>query len=117
VVSNRRGAARLGCLFSLLIAVAIAYFAFDVGEVYLRYYRFSDAMRQEARFAGQRTDAQIRGRLRIVGDSLGVPPEGTRIQLRRTPNRIYIWSRYAEQIDLRFAQRTIQFHARADEDL
>jgi hypothetical protein len=117
VVTNRRGATRLGCLVSLLIAVAIAYFAFDVGEVYLRYYRFQDAMRQEARFASQRTDAQIRARLRVVADSLGVPPEGGRIQMRRTPNRIYLWSRYVEEIDLRVVQRMIDFHPRADDDL
>ena len=117
MVRTRRGATRLGCLFSLLLAAAVAYFAFDVGEKYLRFYRFQDAMKQEARFAGQKTDGQIRARLQTVADSLGVPPQGQRIQLRRTPNRIYIWSRWEETIDLRITRRIVSFHAVADENL
>ena len=45
---DRPGKSTLGCLFTLLIVVAAGYFAFNVGEVYLRYYRFRDSMQQAA---------------------------------------------------------------------
>ena len=46
-MTARRGTSRFGCLVSLLLAVTVAYFGANVAEVYLRYFRFRDAMRQE----------------------------------------------------------------------
>jgi hypothetical protein len=51
---------------SVLLAVTIAYFGFNIGEVYLRFYRLRDAMAQEARFAHNRDDDAIRLRLAAV---------------------------------------------------
>ena len=50
VSSAPRGASRLGCLLLLVLLAAAAYFAVNVGEVYYRYYRFRDALGQQARF-------------------------------------------------------------------
>ena len=62
VSGTRAGASRLGCLVGLLLVVTVGYFGFNIGEVYFRFYRFKDAMAQEARFAETRDDATIRTR-------------------------------------------------------
>ena len=49
---RRRGASSLGCLLPLLVVAIGAYFAFDIGMAYFRFYQFKDAMGQEARFGG-----------------------------------------------------------------
>jgi hypothetical protein len=38
VVTPRRGKGRLGCLLTLLVIVAVAYFGVNIGTVYLRSY-------------------------------------------------------------------------------
>lgn len=100
MVSGRRGVTKLGCLFSLLVLTAIAYFAVNIGDVYYRYYRFRDAIRQEARFASRNSDEAIRRRLRSVAEELGLPEQAGRIHIRRSPQVIIIWSEYSERVEL-----------------
>jgi seryl-tRNA(Sec) selenium transferase len=98
----------MGCLIPLLIVTIIGYFAAHASDAALRYYRFRDAMQQEARFAHRptRTDDRIRTRLRAMADSLEVPVEGRRINVRRTEQRIRISADYSETIDfLIFSKR------------
>ena len=109
MVTDRRGASTLGCLFTVLIVAAVVYFGVNVGEPYFRYYRFRDAMEQEARFAERKTDAQIVATLRLTADSLALPAPAFKINVRRTPSRITIWTDYAETIDFPFVTRDITF--------
>ena len=109
MVTDRRGASTLGCLFTVLIVAAVVYFGVNVGEPYFRYYRFRDAMEQEARFAERKTDAQIVATLRVKADSLALPAQAFKINVRRTPSRITIWTDYAETIDFPFVTRDITF--------
>lgn len=110
----RRGASSLGCLVTLLLVVAITYFAVNVGEVYLRYYQFADAMRQEARFASRRDDATIRRRLQARADSLGLPPGADKIRVRRAQRFISISSEYYETIELPGTTREVYFNPRVE---
>ena len=100
MVRARAGRSTLGCLFMLLVVSAVAYFGANVGEVYLRYYRYRDAFRQEARFARQRSDERIRSHLRALADSLGLPEEAHKIDVRRASNRIVIRARYSEIVEM-----------------
>jgi hypothetical protein len=109
MVTDRRGASTLGCLFSMLIVAALIYFGVNVGGPYLRYYQFRDAMEQEARFAQRKTDAQIVTALRLKADSLALPAPAFKINIRRTTSRITIWTDYAETIDFPFVTRDISF--------
>lgn len=109
MVSRRRGASTLGCLFTMLIVVALVYFGVNVGAPYFRYYQFRDAMQQEARFAERKTDSQIITALRLKADSLSLPAPAHKINVRRTPSRITIWTDYAETIDFPFVTRDITF--------
>jgi hypothetical protein len=110
-VVNRRGASTLGCLLPLLILAIAAYFAADFGAAYFRYYRFKDAMGQEARFATTATDKQITGRLAALADSLQLPPGAELISIIRGPTNVTIESDYDEVIKLPMKkERVIHFH-------
>jgi hypothetical protein len=110
-VVNRRGESRLGCLLPLLILALAAYFAVDFGEAYFHFYEFKDAMGQEARFASDKTDAQITKRLSALADSLQLPPGAELITIERTSAQITITSDYDEVFRLPLKQeRVIHFH-------
>jgi hypothetical protein len=109
MVAGRRGAAKLGCLFSMLVVVALIYFGVNVGGPYVRYYQFRDAMQQQVRFAERKSDAEIVASLRLKADTLALPGEAQRIRIRRTPSRITVWTEYAETIDFPFVTRDITF--------
>ena len=100
---------RLGCLVSVLLVVTIGYFGFNIGEVYMRFYRLKDAMAQEARFAQTRDDDAIRLRLAALVDSLGLPDEAGRIIVNRDANRILIKTSYSEHVELPMFVRELHF--------
>src|SRR5512139_1566837 len=112
VTRARRGASRLGCLVSVLLAVTVAYFGFNIGEVYLRFYRMRDAMSQEARFAQNRDDVAIRIRLAALADSLGLPDDAGRIVIRRDARSVTISTDYSEHVELPLFVRTFRFTPR-----
>ena len=97
---GRRGASRLGCLVQLLIVGMIIYFAAIAGEEALTYYRFQDAMKNEARFAYKRTDQQIKDHLRAFTDSVKLPAAAKDIFVAREGNYIKIWAEYDQEFKL-----------------
>ena len=111
---RRRGASSLGCLVMLLLLAAAAYFAVNVGEVYLRAYRFEDAMKAEAKFAARRTDDQIKRRLRAFADSLGLPEGARTVRVRRTPNKVIIWAEYYDPVELPLFVKDLYFNPQAE---
>ena len=116
IARNRRGGGALGCLVPLLIVVIIGYFAAHASDAGLRYYRFRDAMQQEARFAHQprRTDDRIKERMRAMADSLDLPSEARDIRVRRTETRIQISADYSETIDFLVFSKRFDFHPSAE---
>lgn len=108
---TRPGVSRLGCLLPLLVLAVASYFAVDFGEAYFHFYQFKDAMGQEARFAGDKTDAQITTRLSALADSLQLPPGAELITIERTPAQISISSDYDEVFRLPLnKEKVIHFH-------
>ena len=114
MVKTRRGRSTLGCLFMLLLLTAAGYFAVNIGEPYLRFYRFQDAMRQEVRFAHNRTDDMIKRRLRAFADSLGMPEEAGHVTVRRGAKTISIWSEYYEHVELPGMVKEVHFNPHAE---
>lgn len=104
----RRGSSKLGCLLTLLLVVAGAYFAFNLGEVFYRSYRYEDMIKQQVRFAQHYTDDQIRTRLRAGADSLGLP-EDVSVRIRRSANRISVSAEWEEHVELPLFVRTFRF--------
>jgi hypothetical protein len=101
-VRPRFGTSRLGCVIQLAILAGIIYFGLYAGQDLLDYYRLRDAMKQEGRFATLRTDAQIKDRLRLFADSVGLPAEAQDINIVRDENTIRIWTEYDQPLRLPF---------------
>ncbi len=107
---SRRGASRFGCLIQLLLLAVLLYLGVNVGDVYLRFYRFQDAMKQEARFADNTSDAQITAHLRAVADSLRLPEEAQGVSVQRTSKELYISADYTDTINLSVTKRVVKLH-------
>ncbi len=116
--SIRTGGVRLGCLFVLALGVAAVYFGAPVGDMYWRYYQFRDAFRQEARFASQHSDQDIRRHLRALADTLQLPDEADTIYVKRKSHHILIWTEYYDRVDVPFIARdSFYFNPQAEGDL
>ena len=61
--SAEAGKTRLGCLFTLLVVVAVVYYGFQYFEVRYRFYQMQDEVRNDATFAPTLSDEVIRRRL------------------------------------------------------
>ena len=109
MVSNRRGATKLGCLFALLVLASVIYFGEKLGLAAYNYFVFRDRMETEARFASHRTDAVIKRRIAEFADSLGMPEGARNIVVRRGPHSIYIYADYYEHIELPLFVREFHF--------
>ena len=106
---SRRGVSTLGCLFSLLIAAVVLYYALDIGRVYWKYYKLKDEMTTSARFAMNTTDDDIRRHLSGVARDLELPPEAQRFVIRRTqePPLVTIRTEYRVTLELPFHNRIL----------
>jgi hypothetical protein len=97
---NQRGKAHLGCLFTLLLLAAAGFAGKSVGEVYFRYYRIRDYVREQADFAPALTDDVIRRRLVAFSDSLGLDlgPQAWTVHRTWSPKEITIEAQYEDSI-------------------
>lgn len=114
--SDRRGVSTLGCLFTLLIAAVVLYYAIDIGKVYWKYYRLTDEMATSARFAQTRTDVEIIRHLAGIARDLELPPEAQRFRVRRTqsPPMVSIRTEYTVVLELPFHNRVLLLKPHAD---
>ena len=113
---SRRGVSTLGCLFSLLVAAVILYYAVDIGRVYWKYYKLTDEMATSARFASHTSDEEIRRHLAGIARDLELPEEAQRIVIRRTqsPPLVTIRSQYSVTIELPFHNRILVLKPHAE---
>jgi hypothetical protein len=106
---SRRGASALGCLFAILIVVAVLYYGLDLGRIYWNFYKLKDEMETSARFAQTRTDPEILKHLGGIAQDLGLPPEAQRFVISRSksPSVVKIKTEYHVEIDLPFQHRVL----------
>ena len=118
MVSQRtRGAGKLGCLFSLLLAVVVAYYGLDLGRVYWKYYKLKDEMETSARFAHGQSDEAIVQHLAGVVRDLELPAEAQKFVVRRTqgqPPFVSIQTQYHVTIELPFHNRVLTLRPHVD---
>lgn len=107
--SNTRGASTMGCLFTIMLLLAVLYYGIDVARVYWDFYKFQDEMETSARFASTQSDDQIRLHLKGVAQDLGLPAEAQRIVIRRSksPPLVSIRSQYAIELTLPFTHKEV----------
>ena len=116
---GRRGASSTGCLFSLLILVAVLYYGVNIGEVYFRYYRLLDEMQTQAQLAAALDDGTIRRRIQATAQDIGLPDQAQSIRIirRASPREIAIEAEYSETIHLPLFTHTFTFHPKATQPL
>lgn len=104
-----RGASSLGCLFSVMILMAVLYYGMDIGRVYWNYYKLIDEMTNSARFAETQTDDQIMKHLVGIAQDLSLPAEARRFIIRRNehPKTVSISTKYTVVIELPFKRKTV----------
>jgi len=102
------GKSRFGCLLTLLALALGAFYGIPAGSVYVRYWRFQQEIKTQARLAPSIDDATIRRRLRSKAEDLGLPDEAKQVSIRRTlrPREITIRTEYEETISLPFFSYT-----------
>lgn len=93
----------------LLVLAVTAYVGVNVGEPYVRYYRFRDAMRQDAAFASLRSDSVIRDHLGAFADSLSLPYPAADVRVVRGPRTVRISSSYVDRFTIGPYTREIRF--------
>ena len=110
-VLGKRGVTRTGCLFSILLLMALTYFGLPVAGMYIRYYRMKNEMQTQARFAPSIDDGTIQRRLLQTIDDLGLPDQARRMRIRRItrPREIVISTSWEENIVLPFYTRVQRF--------
>lgn len=110
-VRGREGRIRVGCLLSLLVAVAAVYYSMDAVRVYFRYWQIKDEMRSVARLAAGLDDATIQRRLRSKAEALDLPASAQRFTIRRLarPREIRISMSYDDTVIWPFYQYTFRF--------
>jgi hypothetical protein len=114
VTRRRDGKSALGCLVTLLFIAVTLYFGVNIGETYLRFYQYQDAMRQEVRFAQHNSDVVILRHLRAQADSLGLPEAAGEVILQRDGRHIEIESEYYQHIELPGYVREVHFNPHAE---
>jgi hypothetical protein len=97
---SRPGKSHLGCLVTLFVLAAAVFAGWNVGEVYWRFYRLRDYVREQADFAPALTDDVIRRRLVDFSDTLGLNLGPRDWLIRRTwsPKEITIAAQYEDSI-------------------
>jgi hypothetical protein len=109
VVRTRRGASRVGCLFTVLVLVGACYYGFKIGKVHYNASSYQNVMEASLRVAETFTDKQIKDRILAEADSLGLPDEAKEITLVRTGRHIEASAEYDVIVDLPFKKRTYHF--------
>lgn len=112
------GNGRLGCLLRLAVVLVAGYYGFFLLEPYVRYLRIQDTLKQQAAFAVNLSDEQIRQRVIQDVRRLGLPPEAEKVHIQRTRGeRIVIWLEYTETIALPGFKREFTFQPKAERGL
>ena len=117
---GRRGASSTGCLISILVFVALLYYAFHIVPVYLRYYRLLDEIQQQSHLAAAIDDGTIARRIVAEAQDIGLPDAvaaNLRVVRSAMPRQITIETSYSETVKLPLFHHTFTFHPRASEAL
>lgn len=109
MTAPRRGAVLGGCLSWVVVLGVLGYVTVHVGRPYYRFYRFKDAVEQQARFAQARTDDAIERDIWAAADSLGLPESAYHVRIVRDAWSIHITDQYDDSWSLPGYERSVRF--------
>jgi hypothetical protein len=117
-VVSRAQKSKFGCLVQVVLLAAVAYYGFDWGMVYYRFWSLEQEMHSQADLAAGIDDGTIRRRLVLRITALRLPDQAkSNIQIRRRsrPREITISTSYVAQLKIPFRpplERTLNPTAR-----
>lgn len=108
LLRDQSGKAKIKTILWLLVLAVVVYVGIEVGGVYLRRLSLSEKIGDQLAYAGQLADETIRQQLVAKIQEMNLPPEASRVRLRRTGNRtIQVSVSYTETVNLFFTTRDI----------
>lgn len=87
-------------LIKLAIVALIANAAWRVGNAYLGYYRFTDAVQQAAHYRGDKSDAQIHDRVFALASQHDIAVTDDTLTIRSEQNRTIVEGAYTQPIEV-----------------
>src|SRR5262245_32731643 len=87
-------------LFKLLIAALIANASYRVGNAYLNYYKFKDAVREATQHRGTKTDEQIHDKLFALVNEYDIPATDDTLKITTRDNHTIVDGSYIRTIEI-----------------
>ena len=87
-------------LIQLLVGAAILWMAWHAIPVYWNYFQFNDAVSETARFAGSRSEEEIRARVLVLAADHQVPLNPEALVVRIDKDVTEILAPYTERVEL-----------------
>lgn len=96
---SQSGEGQGGCIFSLLILLAVAFVCYKMIPVKVKAAEFRQELVDEAKSGSLRTDKQIRANLMQKADDLGLPLKEQDLKISRNRSQITVSAEYVVPVD------------------
>lgn len=111
---NQKGESRLGCIFGLIILAAAIFAAYKMIPVKIKAAEMRDAVEDNARSAGGKSNDTIEKILLQKGRSLGLPIEAANIEVNRRGDDIIVDVDYSVPVEFPGYTHVWHFHHHAE---
>src|SRR5262249_54284204 len=86
-------------VLKLALVALVAHAAIKIVPVFWSNLRFKDALAEQARFAGKKTEDELRNRAEKIANDLEIPVTGESIAIKRTGAQTSFDTRYVAQLE------------------
>ncbi|MDX1581964.1 MAG: hypothetical protein R3338_00015 [Thermoanaerobaculia bacterium] len=97
--TRQLGEGQAGCIFSLLLLLAVAFIAYKMIPVKVKAAEFRQELVDEAKSGSLRTNKQIRANLMDKAEDLGLPLEENNLRISRSRSHITIEATYTVPVE------------------
>jgi hypothetical protein len=87
-------------LLKLVVAALVANAAWRVGSSYVSFYKFKDALNEEAQFSADKSIDQLRDRVAALAQQFDVPVDGDAVTISKENQRTRIAGSYSKAIEV-----------------
>lgn len=87
-------------VIKLALAALLVHACWRSGNVFLRYYKFKDAVHETVLFDSAKSDAQLQARVLELAQQYDVPVPPESITVLRVQNRTIVKAVYTDQVEL-----------------
>ena len=91
---------QLKLLLKLVLAALLANAAWRVGSSYVSFYKFKDAINEEAQFGADKSVDQLRDRVVALAQQFDLPVDGDAVTISKESQRTRIAGSYSKSIEV-----------------